>query len=229
MSLSRLLTHDTWSDDLSSASAWKRAKEIPDIHFADFAAYIVGAMGRKTESLYIPFRRCYCDKCNELIMSSCNPSTVRPQRHSCVICTGGLYDLCSSCYECGNRCLDDKHQMVLRPFPSLQYHFDYASYNRLKAAAGAGSAKRFSAQVREASRGSTFFCTGEGWIGIGTRAMEAGDVVAVLFGGRVPFILRKQSSGYRVVGACYVHGLMDGEAVDMFKNGQLAEEEFELR
>jgi len=40
-----------------------------------------------------------------------------------------------------------------------------------------------------------------------------GDVVAVLNGLSIPLILRKVETGYEVVGDCYIHGLMDGEAV----------------
>ena len=38
------------------------------------------------------------------------------------------------------------------------------------------------------------------------------DRIAVFNGVPAPFILRKHGSGYQVVGTCYIHGLMDGEA-----------------
>lgn len=50
-----------------------------------------------------------------------------------------------------------------------------------------------------------------------------GDTVAVLHGGDMPFVLREVpeqlsktniGSGYTVIGECYVHGLMRGEALD---------------
>lgn len=41
--------------------------------------------------------------------------------------------------------------------------------------------------------------------------MQDGNLVTVLLGGQVPFILSKQEK-FRLVGECYVHGLMDGEA-----------------
>ena len=44
-------------------------------------------------------------------------------------------------------------------------------------------------------------------------ALEAGDVVCVLFGGKVPFCLRPMGRRYLIVGECYAHGLMKGEAV----------------
>lgn len=41
---------------------------------------------------------------------------------------------------------------------------------------------------------------------------ETGDCIAVLTGGRVPFVLRPMGDYYYLVGPCYVHGVMDGEA-----------------
>jgi hypothetical protein len=38
-----------------------------------------------------------------------------------------------------------------------------------------------------------------------------GDVIAVLLGGTVPFLLREDGHNYRLIGDCYVHGIMDGE------------------
>lgn len=39
-----------------------------------------------------------------------------------------------------------------------------------------------------------------------------GDYIAVLAGGRFPFVLRSTGDHYRLIGPCYVHGIMDGEA-----------------
>ncbi|KAH7410471.1 heterokaryon incompatibility protein-domain-containing protein [Phaeosphaeria sp. MPI-PUGE-AT-0046c] len=52
-----------------------------------------------------------------------------------------------------------------------------------------------------------------GSIGLVPMNARAGDVVAVLTGGRVPIILRPEAGYYTVVGDAYVHGIMDGEAM----------------
>jgi hypothetical protein len=46
--------------------------------------------------------------------------------------------------------------------------------------------------------------------------MKENDVLCVLYGGNVPFIIRPTTDGeaYTLVGECYVHDLMHGEAVD---------------
>jgi len=64
-----------------------------------------------------------------------------------------------------------------------------------------------------------FFITQKGLIGLGPAEAAIGDGVYVIRGGRVPFILRLAQRGSRVdwfiyVGHAYVHGIMDGEAVD---------------
>lgn len=43
--------------------------------------------------------------------------------------------------------------------------------------------------------------------------MREGKVVTILFGGRVPLILRKTTSSYLLVGESYLHGVMKGEAI----------------
>jgi hypothetical protein len=61
------------------------------------------------------------------------------------------------------------------------------------------------------------FRTERGHIGLGPKALQPGDSVWVLSGGRSLFILRQidtnDESRYRLVGEAYVHGVMYGEAV----------------
>ncbi|KAJ4318481.1 hypothetical protein N0V84_006806 [Fusarium piperis] len=61
-----------------------------------------------------------------------------------------------------------------------------------------------------------FFITSGGFMGIGPEAMKEGDVVVVLFGLTLPFLLRRTQENvdkFLVVGPCYVHGIMEGELV----------------
>ena len=44
---------------------------------------------------------------------------------------------------------------------------------------------------------------------------ERGDLVAIIMGADVPFVLRSTGVGtYELVGDCYIHGVMDGEALE---------------
>lgn len=59
------------------------------------------------------------------------------------------------------------------------------------------------------------FVTDENHIGIGPGDMEPGDSVNILLGCSVPVVLREimgELSYYRLIGDCYVDGMMDGEA-----------------
>ncbi|KAK5208749.1 hypothetical protein LTR41_005978 [Exophiala xenobiotica] len=51
------------------------------------------------------------------------------------------------------------------------------------------------------------------------------DIIVVFRGVALPFVLRKHGDGYQIVGVSYVHGLMDGEALEQ----GLGEEDFLLR
>ena len=51
-------------------------------------------------------------------------------------------------------------------------------------------------------------------MGLACSGTQLGDIVAVLLGCDVPMILRcRDEGGWTVVGECYLHGVMDGEAL----------------
>ncbi|KAH8769679.1 heterokaryon incompatibility protein-domain-containing protein [Hyaloscypha sp. PMI_1271] len=61
--------------------------------------------------------------------------------------------------------------------------------------------------------GRKVFCTKQGTLGLGPALLREGDLCCILFGARVPFILRRVRDNYQLVGESYVHGIMKGEAV----------------
>jgi hypothetical protein len=61
------------------------------------------------------------------------------------------------------------------------------------------------------------FVTKEGYIGLGPSSMRCDDVVAILFGGKVPLVLRKEGRQWNLVGECYLHGVMSGEAIEAWR------------
>jgi hypothetical protein len=80
----------------------------------------------------------------------------------------------------------------------------------------------------------TFCLSDEGLYMMVRRGAREGDLIAVLDGGKVPVILREvpgEGNGereYRVVCVAYVHGFMDGKAVEMCAGGELEEQVFVL-
>jgi hypothetical protein len=56
-------------------------------------------------------------------------------------------------------------------------------------------------------------------LGLAPPDAIVGDIVAVLIGAPVPHVLRKNSGGtYKLVGECYVSGIMGGEALAHLSN-----------
>ncbi|KAK8118392.1 uncharacterized protein PG998_003018 [Apiospora kogelbergensis] len=91
-----------------------------------------------------------------------------------------------------------------------------------------GDAGRFHEVFVRFCTGRRFFVTDKGRIGIGPEPMAEGDRVVVLFGSRVPFVLRDVGLRFKLVGECYVAGLMEGQAIAEGGNSREGDAEFEL-
>lgn len=87
---------------------------------------------------------------------------------------------------------------------------------------------KWSRAANGASTHRVFARTAKGYFVLGPRVLEVGDVVCVLFGGKMPFCLRPWGHHYLLVGECYVHGLMGGEAIKMLERREAAEEVFDI-
>jgi hypothetical protein len=59
------------------------------------------------------------------------------------------------------------------------------------------------------------FHTHNGLFGLGPLAMQAGDVVAILYGGFTPFVLRPRGERFLLVGECYVNDVMGEDALEV--------------
>ncbi len=87
-----------------------------------------------------------------------------------------------------------------------------------------------------ASWGRRFVVSKKGYFGLVASEVRPGDLICILFGGQTPFVLRKVANlsnalmggskylgggghVYQLMGECYVHGIMDGEAYEEFKRG----------
>ncbi|KAI9640586.1 hypothetical protein NHQ30_010885 [Ciborinia camelliae] len=66
--------------------------------------------------------------------------------------------------------------------------------------------------------------TSGGYVGLVPLDAEVGDRVALVLGGRVPFVLREWGEGrvrgrelekWKLVGGCYIHGMMDGQGLTL--------------
>jgi hypothetical protein len=83
---------------------------------------------------------------------------------------------------------------------------------------------------RSTTRGRSFFRTSRGYMGVTTEGVSEGDLICVLFGGQVPYCLQRQDDEeYKLVGECYCHGIMDGEAMKDLSEGKYTARDFILR
>lgn len=84
----------------------------------------------------------------------------------------------------------------------------------------------------EAASRRCLFVTERGWIGAGPHVSSVGDEVCIFFGGETPFVVHQLPSAsesiYRLCGPCYVHGIMQGEAVNMWRDGNFKSQTFNL-
>jgi len=61
------------------------------------------------------------------------------------------------------------------------------------------------------------FLTTQGYLGLSQEGFQVSDIVCIFLGGEVPFLLRESTSAsggrFQFLSECYVHGVMDGEAL----------------
>jgi hypothetical protein len=67
-------------------------------------------------------------------------------------------------------------------------------------------------------KGNAFFLLDEGLMGMGHGDIREGDEVWILFGGRLPYVLRRYEDHYQFQRKCYVAGCMFG--VTAWESGQ---------
>lgn len=80
------------------------------------------------------------------------------------------------------------------------------------------------------SRARRFASTSHGRLANIPIGAQAGDIVCIILGGSVPYVLRPQKDGYySLVGECYLHGLMHGEAESVLQSRSRYTQEFAIR
>ena len=87
----------------------------------------------------------------------------------------------------------------------------------------------FMIDAAQACHGQRFFPIVPGYFGLGPAAMGGEGIFSCIFffGATIPFILQKHDNISPLVGEVYVHGVMSGEAVEMWKRGELEQVVFQ--
>jgi hypothetical protein len=74
---------------------------------------------------------------------------------------------------------------------------------------------RFQRVMSSVLPGRKFFVTKRGFCGLGPRFLGEQDIVCIVFGCDLPLIIQptEHPTHYRFIGDCFIHGLVDGEAI----------------
>lgn len=225
--VSRMIVRDCWQPEGNwLQEAVCRTFTPPATHFEDFCAFVTERLQKAPAPTILSLHGKWCDICGTRHIAS--PASGFDQGIEilhCEICTD--FDMCVDCRRSGHPC-PRQHELYPRPIPSMICQLDEQTLSMLDEHKGNGDSKRFDTSVKQSFDGKHFLKLDNGLLGAGREATRPGDLVVVFFGARVPFILRQHESHYVLVGECYVHGMMDGEAIDGWREGKLAEKTFVL-
>jgi len=105
----------------------------------------------------------------------------------------------------------DLQQLILR----VRNDPDLAKYQKMPLESRKTVSKYWQTMVAFWSRlSNAVFCfTERRYVGLVPSDAAVGDQICLLHGGKVPFVMRQQGKAYRLIGECYIHGIMHGEAL----------------
>ena len=111
--------------------------------------------------------------------------------------------------------VEDREHMLTRFMPKMDDPMDLIYRNETDLEQSRQSL--WVVRYGQIMRGRKLFRTGQNRsLGIGAKSLEVGDLVCLLAGGSVPYVIRRINGAenkFRFVGEAYVHGIMHGEAV----------------
>lgn len=105
----------------------------------------------------------------------------------------------------------DKDNFQVLNHPKRPCDVDIAAWDRIDGVTGI-------------SHGRRLFVTDFGYLGLAPSTSNVGDEICVLFGGKVPYVFRREGFHCRFVGEGYIFGLMNGEVLERLEDS--LEEDF---
>ncbi|KAF2650282.1 hypothetical protein K491DRAFT_782753 [Lophiostoma macrostomum CBS 122681] len=222
--VTKLTTLERW---FSTSGKYNGERSGPNMQnqINRIATHALRLLENRKETIYIPLNSVQCDQCEEYIsgLDGAATSTSTSYYH-CLICHLGDFDICTACYSTGKRCEVPSHTLREQKVPSLRLLYTKQIFGILRTYSADASYDGRNPML--SSEPTFFFKTSRGDRGTAYWTVEPGDVVVVLFGSQLPFIMRKTGASYRLISSCYLLGMMDGEAMDLWRNGKLQEETF---
>lgn len=76
------------------------------------------------------------------------------------------------------------------------------------------------ATLKKATIQRRFIVTKGTLMGLAPFHAQEGDLICILQHGKVLYVLRPRGEYFRFIGECYIHGMMDGEAISVFRTGE---------
>lgn len=86
--------------------------------------------------------------------------------------------------------------------------------------------KRYEDDAYIHCRQRRMFWTIEGSLGLGPQCMRVNDIVVILYGGDLPYVLRPRGDKYLFMGPAYINNIMHGEVIDDLRAGKRQEQTF---
>lgn len=83
--------------------------------------------------------------------------------------------------------------------------------------------------IDNATYGRRLSVSDKGYLCLVPAYSEHGDIITVLLGCDVPVVLRKHADSHECIGVCYVHGIMQGEAMAGIDTGEFEIQAFSIR
>ena len=211
---------------------------IDRIHWAAelqaYACYFLPRLAGVTGDCYLALADIWCDLCDCQLAGKENKASKAPVHfYHCDVCSDGNFDICAVCHvELGRWCNDREHTLVLKEAASIWVPLADRLSTQLEAVAHTSDKNEQENVIRREINAmfscKTFFTTSTGLMGTTSGDVLEGDTVAVIFGSRIPFVLRPHGAAFRLASDCYIDGFMQGEAIDLWKDEKLKEVEFEL-
>jgi hypothetical protein len=108
-------------------------------------------------------------------------------------------------------------------------HLSREDQSLLHSDAANGDEARYSAAASNSTKGRSFCTTEAGWMGICSPIAREGDLVCLLFGGKLLYAISLRRRHSVFIGECYAHGRMDGSALEHQLRANAPAEAFHLR
>jgi hypothetical protein len=196
-----------FSDDHAKCAVLRNWEDI----VAEQAPYVTGEAISEAYTWTIvadanmPQNGAYMYGCWASSVVGAEPSSYRNSEHDDSASGVSANVLSKALQEACETVKSDPDAVRLRDQGAREINQDWGSYSML-----------YLVGMMDAAFDRRLFATDKGYIGLAPAGTQVGDRVCILLGGHTPFLLRpsEQYSGrYRLVGECYVHGIMHGEAL----------------